>query len=65
MWVSGEDDIYNNIDVCRLLILEYIKSQGVLKNYHSFNYQTEENKFKLKENLTKSFFDKRDINVNA
>ena len=46
-------------------MIEYIKSQGVLKNYHSFNYQTEENKFKLKENLTKSFFDKRDINVNA
>lgn len=33
-----EKDIYTNIDLCRLLIKEYLSSGGVLDNYHSFNY---------------------------
>lgn len=34
-----EHDIKNNIELCRKLILEYIKNNGILENYNSFNYQ--------------------------
>ena len=33
-----ESDIYNNLKKCEKLILEYIKRNGKLENYHSFNY---------------------------
>lgn len=33
-----ENDIYDNVDVCTELIKKYIQKNGVLKNYHSFNY---------------------------
>ena len=33
-----EFDIINNIKLCELLIDMYIKNNGKLKNYHSFNY---------------------------
>lgn len=32
-----ENDIYNNLDMCNLLLHEYIRSDGKLNNYHSFN----------------------------
>lgn len=38
-----EDDINNNLDLCRKLILEYINNKGVLQDYHSFNYYLEDN----------------------
>ncbi len=34
-----EKDIYENILLCEKLILKYIGNNGVLDNYHSFNYQ--------------------------
>ena len=47
-----ESDIYNNQELCKNLILEYIKRNGILENYHSFNYYLDENKkLILKENL--------------
>ena len=33
-----EKDVHDRADVCEQLILEYVKSGGQLKNYHSFNY---------------------------
>lgn len=36
-----EDDIYNNLSVCRALIDKYINNNGTLDNYHSFNYHLE------------------------
>lgn len=33
-----EYDINNNVNMCEQLILEYIKTNGKLKNYHSFNW---------------------------
>lgn len=33
-----ENDIYKHFDVCEKLIQEYIKRNGILDNYHSFNY---------------------------
>ena len=38
-----ESDIYNNTALCKQLILQYIKNDGDLKNYHSFNYYLNEN----------------------
>lgn len=34
-----ETDVNNNIDVCRLLIKEYITHNRTLPNYHSFNWK--------------------------
>jgi hypothetical protein len=33
-----EYDILKNLQMCKSLILEYIKNNGILENYHSFNY---------------------------
>ena len=38
-----ETDINKNIDLCWLLIDKYINNNGVLDNYHSFNYHLEDN----------------------
>lgn len=38
-----ESDIYNDLKKCEKLILEYIKKNGKLDNYHSFNYFLNEN----------------------
>lgn len=39
-----EYDIENNLDLCKKLIEEYTKNNGILNNYHSFNYCLENNK---------------------
>lgn len=36
-----EDDIYNNLSVCEHLVNKYISNNGILENYHSFNYHIE------------------------
>lgn len=41
-----EYDIENNFDVCKKLIEEYIQNNGILNNYHSFNYYLEDDKLK-------------------
>lgn len=46
-----EDDIYSNLDVCKSLINKYINNNGVLENYHSFNYHLENDKLVLNDNL--------------
>lgn len=46
-----EDDIYNKIDVCKSLIIEYINNNGILKNYHSFNYHLENDELLLNDNI--------------
>lgn len=33
-----EHDLYYNEDICEKLILDYIRNDGILPNYHSFNY---------------------------
>lgn len=38
-----ESDTYNDLLKCEKLILEYIKRNGKLENYHSFNYYLDEN----------------------
>lgn len=36
-----EYDIENNLDVCKKLIEKYINNNGILNDYHSFNYYLE------------------------
>lgn len=38
-----ETDLNTNPALCEKLILEYIKTNGNLENYHSFNYYMDEN----------------------
>ena len=38
-----EKDINENIDLCWLLIQKYIANNGILDNYHSFNYHLDQN----------------------
>lgn len=46
-----EDDIYNNLDVCIALIDKYINNNGILENYHSFNYRLKNNDLILNDNI--------------
>lgn len=46
-----ENDINNRYDVCKLLIEKYILNQGVLENYHSFNWHIENKELLLNDNL--------------
>lgn len=46
-----EDDIYNRLDVCKKLIDKYIIRNGILDNYHSFNYHLENDNLILNENI--------------
>lgn len=47
-----ECDTYSDLEKCEKLILEYIKRNGDLKNYHSFNYYLDENgELKLRDSL--------------
>jgi len=46
-----EDDIYNNLDICKILIDKYINNNGILENYHSFNYHIENNELVLNDKI--------------
>lgn len=46
-----EKDINENIGLCERLILEYINNNGILENYHSFNYNINDNELKLNREI--------------
>jgi very-short-patch-repair endonuclease len=46
-----EDDLKNNKDLCKKLIINYIDNYGILENYHSFNYSLVNNNLILLDNL--------------
>lgn len=46
-----EYDIENNLDMCEALILKYINLNGTLENYHSFNWNYENNILSLNKDL--------------
>ncbi len=53
-----ENDISNNSELCKRLIDLYIKTNGELENYHSFNYYIDCNSnICLKENLVMPYQD--------
>lgn len=43
IWLFEKTDIIKNPELCEQLILEYIKNNGILFNYHSFNYHLDSN----------------------
>ena len=46
-----EKDIIQNLEICRQLVLQYVNSNGILEDYHSYNYCLDENnKIKIIEN---------------
>ena len=54
-------EIFNNIDLCKNLILEYIKNNGNLINYHSFNYIIDHENLKLSDDIIIPY---QNMNVN-
>ena len=51
-----ESDILNNQQLCKSLILYYIKNNGLLSDYNSFNYSLIDNKVTLKSNIINPYF---------
>jgi predicted nucleic acid-binding Zn ribbon protein len=56
-----EYDIINNTKLCEMLIQEYINNDGILENYHSFNYHIEDGQIRLNDILIVPY---QDMNVN-
>ena len=46
-----ENDVYNNLDVCKALVDKYICNEGILENYHSFNYHLENDNLVLNNEI--------------
>jgi len=60
-----EKDVNVNLDVCKKLIQEYIEKNGILDNYHSFNYfMDSDGELKLKDVITVPYQDmtKQELN---
>ena len=51
-----EANINKNIDLCKKLILLFIKKGGNLKNYHSFNYELKNGKIILKKDIIQTHY---------
>lgn len=52
-----ETDINKNPELCELLILEYIKNNGHLENYHSFNWEIKDGSLFLCDKLITPYQD--------
>lgn len=50
-----EYDVIHNPDLCKKLIEEYINNNGVLLNYHSFNYTYDNNMLMLKSDIVLAY----------
>ena len=50
-----ENDINENINLCWMLIQKYIENNGMLNNYHSFNYHLDQNTLALNDILVTPF----------
>jgi G:T-mismatch repair DNA endonuclease (very short patch repair protein) len=53
-----EIDINNNFDVCKMLIMEFIKSCGILNNCHSMNYEINNEELILKDKILVPHFER-------
>jgi len=52
-----EGDINNNLELCKKLIVYYIKNNGIIENYNSFNYiLNKNNELELKKEIKNPFF---------
>lgn len=46
-----EDDLYHNIDLCKLLIQNYLMHPNEMITYHSYNYHIEDNQLTINQNI--------------
>jgi G:T-mismatch repair DNA endonuclease (very short patch repair protein) len=46
-----ENDLYNNIELCKILTRKYIENAGIMKDYNSFNYCISNDDIVLNDNL--------------
>lgn len=53
-----ESDVLKNAELCERLISHYINSNGIIKNYNSFNYRLKGGDLMLADNLLKSHQEK-------
>lgn len=60
-----EKDIRENPELCEKLIKLYIKNNGILNNYNSFNYYINQGEIKEKDNIEKSFMEWEDKDLKA
>lgn len=51
-----ERDIKNNLELCWMLIQEYINKNGILEDYNSYNYDIENQNLQLKEERILPYF---------
>lgn len=56
-----ECDIVSDAELCAKLIQKYIENEGVLENYHSFNYHVEDEQVVLNSKLIIPY---QDMDVN-
>jgi len=52
-----EKDLKENVKLCEELVKEYIKNNGVLKDYNSFNYSLIDNKLSLNHKIILGYMD--------
>lgn len=52
-----EQDLYDNPELCKQLILLYIHNNGLLLNYHSYNYHLINNTISLNDTLLEGYMD--------
>ena len=53
-----EEDLKNNLELCKQLIDLYIQNQGILKNYNSFNYHLENQKIQINSSFLEGYLEK-------
>jgi endogenous inhibitor of DNA gyrase (YacG/DUF329 family) len=51
-----EKDINDNPELCKKLIIDYVKNNGILKDYNSYNYILSINNLKLNKNIILPYF---------
>jgi len=54
-----EYDLENNIEICKKLVQKFIKNNGVLNNYHSMNYDIQNEELKLNKLVLIPHFEKQ------
>lgn len=60
-----ERDLYNDPDKCSLLVENYVKTEGVLNNYHSFNYNKNNNSLILNDYVITPYMDYENSKLNS
>lgn len=52
-----EEDVINNYNLCKLLLMKYIENNGLLYDYHSFNYTCYNDDLLINKNIIVPYFE--------